>query len=606
MPSPSMRMRKLALVFGSISAGWAWWLQSLKTNAITTPYPNWWYLYNIFSLGGWSAFIIYYTMINSNREKTPGPKPHELWNFLHIVPMLLLNATITKSLSVKDKGLLWFAALMVYRYYRTILTVYFYFRYEIALEPSPQDPESKPSDCTVIVPTVGPAMNSVFEDMVAAILWNKPKQLLFSANKPESQADIETEVRKIVAAFRNGDTTYQKEHKLGPPGWHLETVTKIGYTFINDSNKRKQTMKAIKLVETKITIMVDDTAIWHPKFLNATLPAFIDKDVGLVGTRKVVKYIRPNRDANVSLMQHYSAWYWAGLWNTIGALYLQRHNYEIRTSNAADGGVFTVSGRTLLILTGIVQDDHFEDKFLNEYVLKCIFTWLTRLVKWHVPFADQLLAYFKGNGLSENGFGPLLADDDNFITRWVIDHGKSIKIQSSPETTITTVLGNVENFKFLDQCKRWSRTTFRQNPIALFSDRTIWWKWPISVWTVYFPWMYNFAAVWDSLAIITFRRSGLYLDSPNGNMRLFFLVSFIWLTKLIKTFPWFLEHPYDFLLYFCPIPTYPLFGYFHSYVKARTMVTCWNNEWSGRNLEKVEAVAGIVSERKKADDVAEL
>jgi hypothetical protein len=36
------------------------------------------------------------------------------------------------------------------------------------------------------------------------------------------------------------------------------------------------------------------------------------------------------------------------------------------------------------------------------------------------------------------------------------------------------------------------------------------------------------------------------------------------------------------------------------------MATCWNNEWSGRNLNKVEAVAGIVSERKKADDVAEL
>jgi hypothetical protein len=87
-------------------------------------------------------------------------------------------------------------------------------------------------------------------------------------------------------------------------------------------------------------------------------------------------------------------------------------------------------------------------------------------------------------------------------------------------------------------------------------------------------------------------------------MGLFFLVSFIWLTKLIKTLPWFLEHPYDFLLYFCPIPAYPLFGYFHSYLKARTAVTCWNNEWSGRNLKKVEAAAGVVSGHKKEEDIA--
>jgi hypothetical protein len=110
--------------------------------------------------------------------------------------------------------------------------------------------------------------------------------------------------------------------------------------------------------------------------------------------------------------------------------------------------------------------------------------------------------------------------------------------------------------------------------------------------------------VWDLLAILAFCRSELYLDSPNGNTRLILLVSFIWLTKLIKTFPWFWEHPYDFLLYFCPIPAYPMFGYFHSYLKAKTAATCWNNEWSGRNLKKAEAIAGAVSGRKKAQDVS--
>jgi hypothetical protein len=252
----------------------------------------------------------------------------------------------------------------------------------------------------------------------------------------------------------------------------------------------------------------------------------------------------------------------------------------------------------MAIRTSILKDDKFEKEFLNEYVYKWVFDWLMNLKTWYVPGANHVLAWCKKNGLSENGFGPLRADDDNFITRWVINHGKSVKIQSSPEATITTVLGCVKTFKFWDQCHRWSRTTFRQNPIALFSDRTIWWKWPIGVWTVYFPWLYNFAAFWDPMAVYTFWRSGLYRDSPHGNMRFFYLVLFIWSTKLIKTLPWFLEHPGDFFLFFFPTPACPLFSYVHSGIKIWTAITCFSNEWSGRVFKKAEDDAGVVAGTK--------
>ncbi|KAL1796452.1 hypothetical protein ACET3X_004992 [Alternaria dauci] len=592
MSSPSKNMRKLAFIFGSISIGWIWWLHSLYTKTIPTRYPTWWYFFTISSLGGWATFIIYYTMVNSNREKTPGPKPHKLWNLLHIVPMALLNATVTRSLSVQDKGLLWFSTLMVYRYYRTVLTLYFYSRYEMASNDSPQGQKFKPSDCTVIVPTVGPMDNPVFDDMVEMILRNMPARLIFSANSMLAKTDVEKRVKKLIGELKEKN--------------ELKTIPDVEYTYVDDSNKRRQTCHAVENVKTRIIVMADDTAIWNPQFLNATLPAFNDPDVGLVGTRKVVRYTRPDRDPGMSLIQYCKKWYWAGFWNTIGALYLQRHNFETQASNTADGGVFAVSGRTLLVLTSIIKDDHFKDQFLNEHVLRAVFTWLTRLTKWHIPFAGQVLAYFKGKGLNQNGFGPILADDDNFITRWTINHGYNIKIQSSPNATITTVLGNVKTFKFVKQCNRWSRTTFRQNPIALFKDRTIWWKWPISVWTVYFPWMYNFAVVWDSLAIFAFCRSGLYLECTNGNMRLILLVSFIWLNKLAKTAPWFSDHPYDFLLYFCPIPAYPMFGYFHSYLKAITALTCWNNDWSGRDVGQSKDRAGIISGNKKAEDAAQV
>jgi hypothetical protein len=75
----------------------------------------------------------------------------------------------------------------------------------------------------------------------------------------------------------------------------------------------------------------------------------------------------------------------------MGALYLARHNFEIRATNAMDGGAFVVLGRALVILTKIVQDDNFRKAFTNE----------------------RFLFGF---------FGPLNPDDDNFITRWVLRH----------------------------------------------------------------------------------------------------------------------------------------------------------------------------------------
>jgi hypothetical protein len=74
----------------------------------------------------------------------------------------------------------------------------------------------------------------------------------------------------------------------------------------------------------------------------------------------------------------------------MGALYLERYNFEIRATNAMDGGVFVVSGRAMVILIEIL-DNNFCKAFIKEY-------------------------FFFGL------FGPLNPDDDNFIIRWVLSH----------------------------------------------------------------------------------------------------------------------------------------------------------------------------------------
>ena len=607
-PSVTENMHKLAKIFGAISAGWAAWLWMLEENPNFGSNTSWWRPYSLFNLlilGVWSFWIVYYTMRDeeSNRKNTPGEKPNVLWNLLHIVPMLLLHVTINKSMSVKDKGLLWFSALIVFRYWRAIVTRFFYTQYKAADVPY-NDLKFKPEHCTVIVPTVGLLNNPVFALMVEGILRNKPGRLIFVANNEQARDLVERKVEAVKEAFTKGDSGYEKIWDAVVPIFNWKDETEIEYKNIVESNKRKQTDTAIGMVDTDITIMVDDTAVWHPKFLEATLPAFNDPKVGLVGTRKRVQYIRPSHieDAHngKSRIRFWLSWYRSGFWNTVGAQYLDRHSYEIRASNAGDGAVFAISGRTLAILTAIAKDLKFRAEFVEEYVLTWVSEWLSYLKSWHISPAGYLLKIFEGKGLTNKGIGPLLADDDNFITRWVINHGWNIKVQSSPEATMMTRLGSVEIFKYVDQCERWSRTTFRQNPIALFSDRTIWWKWPIGVWTVYFPWMYNFAVVWDGLAIFNFWRSGMYQNSSNGNARLVCLVLAIWATKLIKTWRWFRENPLDFLLFFV-IPAYPLFGYYHSWLKLYTAISCWKNDWSGRDVKKAEKDAGAILREQNED-----
>jgi cellulose synthase/poly-beta-1,6-N-acetylglucosamine synthase-like glycosyltransferase len=489
----------------------------------------------------WTMFLI----DDVRRRLHPPSTLRQVCLLYHNIPAMFLLGTTLVAESAEDTALVWFVALIIFRYWRTLVNIWFWFQYELAV--ATPGFNITPRDCTVIVPTVGPGDTESYNEMLASILVNQPARLAFSTNTTSAAKQVEAALPAVLTQIRAGTTAYQKQHGLPA----LEPSTEILVLNAQVSDKRRQVVHGFSNVKTKILVMADDTAVWNPRFLQATLPAFQSEKVGFVGSQKWVKRVRHPRDKTASLFVSLWKQYIAGFWNTMGALYLIRHNFEIRATNAADGGVFCVSGRTSLIRTDIVLNTRFTNAFLNEYV----FCW-----------------------------GPMMVDDDNFITRWVINHGFDVKMQSSEEATMTTTLGTLP-LKFRNQCKRWSRTTFRQNPIALFVDRTVWWKWPLTCWTTLFPWMYNAALIWDTLAVYTLAKTKLYEQSSCRATMLCSLVMFIWLTKLVKTIPWFYAYPRDFLLYFI-IPAYPLFVYWHSLLKIYTALTFWDLSWSGRELKQ--------------------
>ncbi len=367
----------------------------------------------------------------------------------------------------------------------------------------PDAPTLTSLDCTVIIPTVGD-MDGEFIETVQSILACNPAGLIISTVGAEK-----LKLARQVCAEIDPD---------------------ILCIAVDRPNKRNQFMAAANRVNTAITVSVDDHVFWPRTFLHTAIASFEDPHVGLVGTVKRV------RRATLG-------WCLADFLNFIACIYLERHNFECTASHNIDGGVFVVSGRTVLFRTSIIQSPPFQKAFMNEY-------WLFDTI------------------------GPMNVDDDNFVCRWMVAHRHKIAFHNSPGALIATTLGISGGWKkFRGQLDRWARTTWRSNATTLFADRTAWWTQPWCVYAVYFSAFVNFALFYDSALFVT-----LYFSSFYSAFAMKWLAGLLFLSKLIKPLPHYMRNPRD-LPY---LPFQILFGYYHSLVKLNALLTCTNVAWGTR------------------------
>lgn len=401
----------------------------------------------------------------------------------------------------------WF--LFAFRYLRLVVHIISYlFLYKAT--PVPSRPSYHAADCTVILPTIDPC-NQDFKECLYSILMNSPAAVLIVTVGRANERFCKTEMEKIQLAY---------------PSTHLLVLaTEV-------ANKRRQVCAAIPFVTTRFTILADDHVFWSScNFIPTVLAPFEDPYVGCVGTNKVVR-----RDV--------SGFGFRSFFNFLGCVYLERHNFELTSTNAIDGGVFVVSGRTSIIRSNILQEHAFIDGFSNE-------------------------TFFFGK------FGPLNADDDNFITRWLVKRNWKIKFQNCEDATVETTLGTYP--KFLAQCLRWVRTTWRSNSASLFTDRTVWYSQPWCVYAVYITSFFNFALFYDATLMYT-----LYYHTSFGNNlnAVCAMAAWIFASKMVKLVPHFLRHPADLIF----IPGYIAFAYYHSLIKLYALFTFYVTAWGGRNL----------------------
>lgn len=418
---------------------------------------------------------------------------------------------------------------LLLRYYRLVGNICSYlFFYEAT--PVPQNPTVLPGNVHVILPTIDPE-NADFERCLTSCLEKKVGFITI-----------------VTVGERNLLLTMQAVRKMTQTAQTsiFNPVTKVRVQACSTPSKRRQVAHALDILaqdrignKDTIVVLLDDH-VWWPSdnFLPRLLAPFEDKRIGFVGTNK-----RVAREKGSSFAQSFL--------NFIACLYLERHNFEIAATNAMDGGVFVVSGRTSAIRAEIVMDDQFRADFINE-------------------------RFFFGK------FGPLNADDDNFITRWVVRAGWDIKIQHHPDALIATTLGTTGGYpKFWSQLLRWARTTWRSNSCSLFTDGTVWYRQPWCVHAVYLTSFANFALPVDALITL------LWYRSSYSDFELWHLLALVFGSKLVKLVPFFLRHPEDVALF----PFYIVFAYTHSFIKLFALITFYNITWGGRNLADVDTSA---------------
>jgi len=219
-------------------------------------------------------------------------------------------------------------------------------------------------------------------------------------------------------------TTSDKYNKLVHFAKSLE-ASNVRVFHVPIANKRIQVCEAIPQVKTSITIMADDDVTWPHTILPWLLAPFEDREYGGVGPCQRVKRIR---SGSVS----------AYIYNWLGAAYIERRNFEISATHGIDGGTSCMSGRTCAFRSDILKSGQFLEGFKTE--------------RW--------------------GRYQLNADDDNFVTRWLVSHQWKTYIQYHPQCEIETTLEN--NMKFLYQCSRWARSNWRSNFTSLVTERYVW------------------------------------------------------------------------------------------------------------------------------------
>ncbi|EHA54273.1 hypothetical protein MGG_01191 [Pyricularia oryzae 70-15] len=295
------------------------------------------------------------------------------------------------------------------------------------------------------------------------------------------------------------------------------------------ANKRIQVCEALPKITTRITIMADDDVTWPSTMMPWILAPFEDPKIGGVGTCQRVKRVR---EGGLGLR----------IWNWLGAAYIERRNFEISATHNMDGGTSCMSGRTGAYRSEILRDYEFLEGFMKE-------EWWGKILK---------------------------ADDDNFVSRWLVSHKWKTWIQYEQECELETTLE--DNIKFLYQCSRWARSNWRSNWTSLVKERHVWKQQWWCTYALHIATFTSLAFVFDFLILAALWWGTEGWEPVNRNRAIYAQLAFLAFSKVVKLVGLFRRHPADIMF----LPVSIIFGYFHGLIKIYAGLTLNMTSWGSR------------------------
>lgn len=396
-----------------------------------------------------------------------------------------------------------FAFLFTFRYLRTLVSIITFNLYRP--KPIQANPSYTAKDVTVIVPTTFKSETELTRCLDSICACSPAAVFLVTSYNNVSLVQAICSLRRF-------------------PNVEVLGVAKL--------NKRRQMILALQEVKTDITVFADDDVFWPDDYLDYLLAIFEDPRTGAGGTRQ-----RARRNPASTI----------NFWNFLGIAYLERRAWNNIATNAIDGSLSTLSGRTAAYRTQILQNEEFYHYLMND--------------KW------------RGK--------PLNSDDDKCLTRYVYSHGWEITIQSDPRSVIETTLE--DNPKYIDQCLRWARAHWRGNLIVMETEkywcsRKYFWGWYV----IYVGQFQTPALFWDALLF------AILVDAVSSyswaRSAYIALAAWIFFTKNLKMIPHYMRYPQD-MVY---VPLSVLLSYLHGFLNIYAAMTLTKTHWGSQKLDALE------------------
>ncbi|RMJ08090.1 hypothetical protein CDV36_012307 [Fusarium kuroshium] len=357
-----------------------------------------------------------------------------------------------------------------------------------------------PRDCSVIVPITNPDSIDL-ECCLRSILKNRPLYLYIVAVGVEARDRLELRLNHLRKEF---------------PLLHIE----IG--AVKRRSKRRQVAHAVRMVTTRVTVIIDDNVLWPQGFLGGALGPFEHPVLNCITVPKCVR--SPRCDS-----------FWTSCWKRLANFQYAYLHLQNRVSTAYDFSAIPL-GSTVLYRTYALE------QALDEYEME------------HCFFGK---------------IGALTADEHSFYNLYFLQHDDRFNVPFTPGMVAEVCIYSFSDF--IADCERHIRSTWRISANILTSEQRF--RYPWGLYATWLSELASFTLIWDAIIVGLFLCTYFYAQNP---VNLYWFLLTLFGMKLVEAIMTMIHMDFRYCDFFGILPLLISLipcHYFYTLLKIKALLT---------------------------------